>query len=130
MHACTQSGLDAGSHLLAASAPCCCSTSRLFVLDTATGKVVAAGMLEPGRACSALAWAPQDSGGGQGPAGYTLATAADTNITLWAVNPYGGCMKGTRVVPGSVRRQITCLAFSADGQWLFAGRCEKGNTAN
>jgi hypothetical protein len=91
------------------------------VLDTVTGKVVAAGALETGKACSALAWAPQADTGPQGPAGYRLASAADTDITLWSVDPYGGCMLGAKVVAGNVRRQVTCLAFSADGQWLFAG---------
>ncbi len=82
--------------------------------------MVTTAALELGRRCSALAWAPRAP---DGSSTYLLATASESDVTLWAVDPYGGRMRGDRVAPGNVRRQISALAFSADGQWLFAGDC-------
>lgn len=95
-----------------------CRDRKLFVLDTATGNIVTTATLECDKRCSAMAWGPQQPGA----AAYTLATAADSDVSLWTIDPYKGWMRADRVAPGNVRRQISALAFSADGQWLFAGQ--------
>ncbi|KAF6264277.1 flagellar associated protein [Scenedesmus sp. NREL 46B-D3] len=93
----------------------CCRERRLFVLDTATGKIVSnTTLLEPKRT-KALAWSPVS-----GPC-YTFATAADYDIYVYSLDPFKGWVGCEKVTTGTVRRTITCLCFSADGSWLFAG---------
>ncbi|WIA35292.1 hypothetical protein OEZ86_003749 [Tetradesmus obliquus] len=88
---------------------------RLFVLDTATGKIVSnTTLLEPKRT-KALAWSPAS-----GPC-YTFATAADYDIYIYSLDPFKGWVGCEKVTNGTVRRAITCLCFSQDGNWLFAG---------
>ena len=84
------------------------------MLDSRTGCIVASSTTERKRP-TALAWSP-----GPGPA-YTFASSADMDITIWTVDPFKGWVRGEKVAPGSLRRVASCLAFSADGQWLFAG---------
>eukprot|EP00775_Hariotina_reticulata_P008043 gene8043-8238_t len=88
---------------------------RVFVLDTATGKIVSnTTLLEPKRT-KALAWSPVST-----PC-YTFATAADMDIYIYVLDAFKGMISCDKVTTGSVRRGISCLQFSADGAWLFAG---------
>ncbi|GMH32361.1 hypothetical protein BSKO_00195 [Bryopsis sp. KO-2023] len=87
---------------------------KIFFLDTSTGKVVVGTGFRQENP-TALAWSPVVS------EIYTAAAAFDTEVCMWTINPQKGTVVASSVVKGSVRRSITCLVFSADGQWLFAG---------
>ncbi|GLC48645.1 hypothetical protein PLESTB_000121000 [Pleodorina starrii] len=95
----------------------CNKDAKLVVLDTATGKIVSRHPLEIGKRVTAAAWAPSPPGGRT----YSFATAAGEDITLWSMDPYSGQLSGQKVTLGSVRREYTCLLFSADGAWLYCG---------
>ncbi|KAI8474579.1 MAG: flagellar associated protein [Monoraphidium minutum] len=83
----------------------CEAERRVFVLDTATGKIVAKSKLpEDLPRVSALAWSPARG------MVYEFATAAGHMVYLWTVDPF----KARRLV-------ISTLTYSADGAWLFAG---------
>ncbi|KAF8060525.1 CFAP52 [Scenedesmus sp. PABB004] len=91
---------------------------RVFVLDTATGKIVSnTTLLEPKarRRTRALAWSPAC-----GPC-YVFASAADMDLYLYTLDPFKGWVNCEKVVTGSVRKAVHALCFSADGAWLFAG---------
>lgn len=64
---------------------------------------------------TACAWAPPKG------TAYEFATACDNEVTLWSLDPYTGLMSQRKVTTGSVRRAFTCMVFSPDGQWLYAG---------
>lgn len=39
----------------------------------------------------------------------------------FAADPYKGWLHEDRVLLGAVKRSYTCLTFSPDGNWLYAG---------
>ena len=45
----------------------------------------------------------------------------DTDVYIWSVDPFKGWVNAEKVTCGNVRKVITCLAFSAAGDWLYAG---------
>jgi hypothetical protein len=45
----------------------------------------------------------------------------DTDVYIWSVDPFKGWVNSEKVTSGNVRKVITCLAFSAGGDWLYAG---------
>ncbi|PNW70647.1 hypothetical protein CHLRE_17g728650v5 [Chlamydomonas reinhardtii] len=100
--------------LLSAS---CFTDAKLYVWDMATGKIVAKHGLEPGKRITCSAWSPALANG----RAYTCATAAGEELALWTVDPFTGMVSGQKVVLGTVRREYTSLAFSADGAWLYGG---------
>jgi WD40 repeat protein len=91
---------------------------RLFVIDTATGNIVSKGVLDPhhySKTVTASAFA-QSSGDL-----YTFATALTSELIIWTLDPFTGLLSPRAVTAGSVRRTYTCLVFSPDSQWLYAG---------
>ena len=53
---------------------------------------------------------------------YTFAVGTvDGDIHIFSMDPFSGLCAGDKVTSGSLRRSFTCMAFSADGQWLYAG---------
>ncbi|KAG2489873.1 hypothetical protein HYH03_011675 [Edaphochlamys debaryana] len=95
----------------------CLKDAKLYVLDTATGKIVAKHGLEPGKRITTAAWAPLAAGG----RAYTFATAAGDELALWSLDPYTGLVAVSKVVLGTVRRDYTSLVFSPDAAWLYCG---------
>lgn len=52
---------------------------------------------------------------------YQLVTCGDKKIFLWALNPISGELSAAPVSMHAFVRDFTCLLFSADREWLFAG---------
>lgn len=52
---------------------------------------------------------------------YQLATAGNSTICLWSLNPLVGEMVSTRVTAHGFVRDVTCLLFSGDREWLYVG---------
>lgn len=79
-----------------------CRDQKLFVLDTATNKIVTKAVMEFRKRVTASAWAP--------PKGnvYEFATATDSEVTLWNLDPYTGMLSQRKVVTGMGVRCLLC----------------------
>uniref|UniRef100_A0A7R9VRB2 Anaphase-promoting complex subunit 4 WD40 domain-containing protein n=1 Tax=Chlamydomonas euryale TaxID=1486919 RepID=A0A7R9VRB2_9CHLO len=91
---------------------------KLFVLDAATGKIVTKQPLPyvPGKRVTCAAW-----GVTQGVAYSFAVGTSDGDVLLYSLQPVQGMAGCVKVTSGSLRRSFTCLTYSADGQWLYAG---------
>lgn len=52
---------------------------------------------------------------------YMLCTAGNGQIFLWSLNPITGELASVKVSTSSYTREYTCMQFSADREWLYAG---------
>lgn len=90
--------------------------SKVFVLDTSTGKIVSRQVLPPRQRATACTFGPT-----QGSA-YTFAAATQTGeVFIWSLDPFSGVTSAKSITTGSLRRTYTSLTFSPDGLWLYCG---------
>ena len=52
---------------------------------------------------------------------YEIATSFGMDVAIWSLDAHSGRLSMSRINSGSVRRDITCMLYSSDSQWLFAG---------
>lgn len=52
---------------------------------------------------------------------YLLCTAGNGQLFLWSLNPITGELASVKVSTSSYTREYTCMQFSADREWLYAG---------
>ena len=108
---------------------------KIFVLDTATRKIVTKQSLPARKVLKSRAqraslvlsiisfsWACR----GPVPPPLPPCTGPHTPLrwglsTVTSMDPFSGLCAGDKVTSGSLRRSFTCMTYSADGQWLYAG---------
>lgn len=61
----------------------CPRDRQVFVLDTATGGIVARSRLADAKRTTAVVWSPAANS-----ASYTFAAAAELQVSLWGVGPH------------------------------------------
>jgi len=82
----------------------CETEQRVFLLDTATGKIVTSCKLPEPQRVTALAWAPASG------ACYEFATAAAHRVNIWTVDPYK--VGGAVGVEGAGGQPRCCVSAS------------------
>ena len=94
---------------------------KMFFWDMSTGYIVTSVPAHP-NPLHAVAW------GGfvkdikkRDTSNYLLATCGSKSVLLWSLNPRTGEITHEKVNMGTFYREFTCLAFSPDGEWLYAG---------
>lgn len=94
---------------------------KMFVWDLQTGNIVGTAAVNPDPT-RRIVWGGRVKDIKRRPTSdYLLATAGDAFIRLWVLSPSTGALTCEKIQMNNLERKYTCLAFSTDGEKLFAG---------